>query len=270
MIRHSFLFLTGVGTARERRLWERGILSWDDFLERERICGISDRRKPLLDREIEEARLNLELCLPHFFAHRLPRREHWRLYPEFKEGVCFLDIETTGLSPDTSQVTLVGLYNGREYKPFIRGINLEPEALDRELGRYSLLVTFYGSVFDVPFLKACFPGVGLEKPHLDLCFASRRLGLRGGLKGIERALGLEREEEIEGIDGLEAVRLWRRWERYGEREALDTLVEYNRADVLNLQPLAEHIYYKLKEKEFDVIVSKNMHSTISHGTTKFI
>ncbi len=253
MIRHSFLFLSGVGEVRERRLWERGVLSWEHFLERERIEGIPQHRKPLLDREIEEAELNLELGIPHFFASRMPRREHWRLYRDFEQGVRFLDIETTGLSPGMSDVTLVGVYDGREYRAYIRGINLSEEALRGELENCSLLVTFYGSCFDVPFLRACFPGAGIEKPHIDLCFASRRLGLSGGLKRIERVLGLKREE-VEHIDGFETVRLWKRWERYGDGEALETLVEYNRADVVNLKPLAEHIYSGLREKYLKIQV----------------
>ena len=99
MIRHSFIFLSGFGEVRERHLWENGILSWEDFLEKERIKGIPERRKPLLDMEIKEAKLNLELRMPHFFAYRMPKREHWRLYEEFRHSACFLDIETTGLSP---------------------------------------------------------------------------------------------------------------------------------------------------------------------------
>ena len=253
MIRHSFIFLSGIGEGRERRLWESGILSWEDFLERERINIIPERRKRILDMEIKEAELNLELRIPHFFAYRMPRREHWRLYEEFRHSACFLDIETTGLSPAGGEVTLVGVYDGREYKGFIRGINLNEEVLERELKRYSLLVTFYGSCFDVPFLKACFPSISFKKPHFDLCFASRRLGLRGGLKRIEEMLGLEREDDVKGMDGLKAVRLWKRWERYGDREALETLVKYNRTDVVNLKPLAEYVYNGLRDRLLGIV-----------------
>ena len=254
MIRNSFIFLSGFGERRERRLWESGILSWEDFLEKERIKGIPERRKPLLDMEIKEAKLNLELRIPHFFAYRMPRREHWRLYEEFRHSACFLDIETTGLSPARGEVTLVGMYDGREYKAFIKGINLNEEVLKRELEKHSILVTFYGTGFDVPFLKARFPSIGLEKPNIDLCFASRRLGLSGGLKRIEEILGLEREDGIKGMDGFDAVRLWKRWEIYHDKASLETLIEYNRADVVNLKPLAEHIYSKLKGKSFNTVL----------------
>jgi hypothetical protein len=255
MIRRSFLFLSRIGKIRERRLWENGVLTWGDFLEMERIPCIPVRWKHVLNGEIREAELNLKLQLPHFFAHRLPKLEHWRLYPEF--NACFIDIETTGLGISASMVTLVGIYDGREYKPFIKGINLSGETLEEELKKYSILVTFYGSGFDLPFLKASFPDLSLEKPHLDLCFAGRRIGLKGGLKNIEKTLGIKRSDEIMGLDGLDAARLWKKWELYGNTEALETLVEYNRADVVNLKPLAEVVYRGLMKMTLSVISKRS-------------
>ena len=32
MLRNTFIHLPGVGTVRERELWERGILDWECFL----------------------------------------------------------------------------------------------------------------------------------------------------------------------------------------------------------------------------------------------
>ena len=156
----------------------------------------------------------------------------------------------TRLSPPEGEVTLVGVYDGREYRAYIKGINLSERALKKELGRYSLLVTFYGSAFDIPFLEACFPGINLKRLHFDLCFALRRLGLQGGLKRIEEELGLRREEEVKGMNGMEAVRLWKRWEKSRDKDALEKLVEYNRADVANLKPLAEYVYSRLKSNIF--------------------
>ena len=81
--------------------------------------------------------------------------------------------------------------------------------------------------------------------HIDLRFALRRLGYRGGLKSIERQLGIRRPDEVAGIDGFEAVRLWYRYLR-GDGKALDTLVSYNRQDVENMRPLMELAYEKLR------------------------
>lgn len=77
------------------------------------------------------------------------------------------------------------------------------------------LVTFFGSVFDIPYLCAKFPGLRLPPWHFDLCFAARRLALQGGLKHIEQTLGIERSESIRGLDGWDAVRLWSRGGSWG-------------------------------------------------------
>ncbi|MGI0151573.1 MAG: ribonuclease H-like domain-containing protein, partial [Thermoplasmata archaeon] len=74
--------------------------------------------------------------------------------------------------------------------------------------------------------------------HIDLRFVLRRLGYSGGLKRIEQELRLGEREGVEGLRGLDAVRLWQEWRR-GRRESLDLLIEYNRADTVNLEPLLE-------------------------------
>jgi uncharacterized protein YprB with RNaseH-like and TPR domain len=126
----------------------------------------------------------------------------------------------------------------------VRGENLTEERLHEALEQTDVLVTFFGSVFDIPYLHSAFPRLNLNKPHFDLCFAARRLGLQGGLKCIERELQIHREEAIEGLDGWDAVRLWHRW-RGGEEEALDLLLRYNAADARNLEPLAELLFQQM-------------------------
>jgi len=105
-------------------------------------------------------------------------------------------------------------------------------------------VTFFGSVFDIPYLQTAFPGVDFKKPHFDLCFAARRLGFEGGLKYIERELQIHRDPAIEGLDGWDAVRLWHQW-RGGDDSALDLLLRYNAADAANLEPLAELLFRQM-------------------------
>jgi len=59
--------------------------------------------------------------------------------------------------------------------------------------------------------------------HLDLRYMLKEFGFSGGLKKIERELGVVRDEEVANVDGFEAVRLWRRYER-GDEEALRLLI----------------------------------------------
>ena len=92
-----------------------------------------------------------------------------------------------------------------------------------------------------PNLRAKFPDLRFPILHFDLCFAARRLALRGGLKHIEQELGIARNMTISGLDGLDAVRLWFLW-RGGDMIARDTLLTYNRADTENLVLLADRFY----------------------------
>ncbi len=127
---------------------------------------------------------------------------------------------------------------------FIRGESLNACRLAEALRRYDLLVTFCGTTFDLPMLLSQYPDLPLDQPHLDLCLLGRRLGYHGGLKAIERQLGVGRGQELDGMTGDDAVRGWNRW-RYGRKqEARERLLRYNEADCVNLQPLAER-YYRL-------------------------
>jgi uncharacterized protein YprB with RNaseH-like and TPR domain len=249
MIENSFVILDRVGYKTEEKLWNQGILSWDDFLNSNQVTGLSKKQKNNHEIELEFAKESLENRDHKYFSQRFKSRDYWRLYSDFSSECCFLDIETTGLGPE-NEITVVGIFNGQTTKSFVRGINLSKETIEKELSKYRLVLTFYGSGFDIPFIKREFPGICLDQAHIDLYFASKRTGLRGGLKKIERDLGISRNELIDEIDGFEAVRLWRRWERSKNKEALEKLVEYNKADVVNLKELAEVVYQKLRAKTF--------------------
>jgi uncharacterized protein YprB with RNaseH-like and TPR domain len=251
MIKNTFVLLDGIGYKTEEKLWNQNILCWDDFLSEKGIGGISSRQKKHHDKELEAALTHLTCNNPKYFSQRLKSRDHWRLYPEFRGKTCFLDIETTGLS-SYSDITLVGIFNGDRVKSFVRDINLTEETLRRELSKYSMIITFYGSAFDLPFIIKKFPSISFDIPHVDLCFASRRIGFRGGLKAIEKQLGIARNNGISEVDGFEAVRLWRKWKTNGDKDALERLIEYNKADVVNLRVLADLVYQRLRDNTFQI------------------
>jgi uncharacterized protein YprB with RNaseH-like and TPR domain len=48
-----------------------------------------------------------------YFANNLPSKEHWWAYREFKDDTIFLDIETTGLSPNYRRLFIIS-WNGLE------------------------------------------------------------------------------------------------------------------------------------------------------------
>jgi hypothetical protein len=236
MLRNTFIHLPGIGLHRERALWGQGILDWRDFLAaaaEERLSSkLCQRAVPVL-RECEDAFERGDISV---FRDLLPHRETWRLYPHFADQALFLDIETTGLAPYSDQVTLIGALGGGKLALFVNGVNLDQ--FPAYVAQFPLLVTFNGSQFDVPFLRAHFPGARLDQAHIDLRFVLRSLGYRGGLKAIERNLGLTRDAAIQGVDGFEAVRLWHSYRR-GNRAALLKLALYNLTDVVNLVELVQ-------------------------------
>jgi len=247
MIRNTFSMLNGIGEKLERRLWKNGILTWNDFIETGDIYFINRERKESFDWSLSTAAQKLQERDAFFFAKSVRRREHWRLFEIFRNDALYLDIETNGFPPGRGgQVTVVGLYDGLDWRCLVAGDNLNAANLERELSGFKCLVTFYGSSFDVPFLQRAFPGVRFDIPHFDLCFAARRVGVNGGLKKIETLFNIERSEEVRGMDGYDAVRLWELAKR-GSGEAKRLLLRYNREDTVNLTTIADILYRRLKQ-----------------------
>ena len=73
---------------------------------------------------------------------------------------------------------------------------------------------------------------------------ARSLGLTGGLKDMEKQIGIVRNDEIGDIRGHEAITLWGQWKNSGDRNAYERLVKYCKADCTNLQAFADWVYEK--------------------------
>lgn len=244
MIRKCFTVFDGIGPKRGLALRAAGMSHWGQFLAAGDVPCLSEHLRRSVRRQVSQWSAALEQGDMGFFLINLPQAEHWMLFDAFGDSVRYLDIETTGLSPGRDHVTVVGISDGRDYRALVRGRGLSAEAIEESLLGCRLLVSYFGTAFDVPFLRSAFPGVRWDMPHFDLCFGGRRVGLTGGLKTVERTLGITRDEAIAEVDGYEAVRLWRAHER-GDPTALKTLIDYNEADVLNLARLAPIIHQRL-------------------------
>jgi uncharacterized protein YprB with RNaseH-like and TPR domain len=253
MLKSTFLHIPSVGNLTEGKLWKNNILSWQDFMDDIDSVPLPSLKKERINEGISRSFVEYDRENVAFFSSTLPPSQHWRVYPDFKRR-CFLDIETTGLSSYSNEITLIGIYDGKDTKTFVNGKNLDE--FKTEVGKYSTILTFNGRSFDIPFIRAKFPGLCLNQFHIDLRQVLRALGYKGGLKHIEHELGISRDEEIRGIDGFEAVRLWHRYRR-GDTSALELLKEYNEADIKNLKTLIEFAFPRLKEKIFDKHLSGN-------------
>jgi uncharacterized protein len=247
MLTSTFVHIPGIGYSTEQRFWRAGARCWDDVLDRPAALAdlrLSAARQAALAAELERSRESLRQGDYRFFSTALARRDQWRAFPDFSDRVLYLDIETTGAG-DFDDVTVIGLHDGRHLRQFVRGDNLlEAEEM---LAEAAVLVTFFGLGFDVPVLRRLFPRLRFEQLHVDLCHTLRRLGFGGGLKSVERQLGLARGPQIDGLNGWDAVRLWQE-SRRGREGALQLLLDYNAADVENMIPLMSLAYDRLREK----------------------
>jgi uncharacterized protein YprB with RNaseH-like and TPR domain len=242
-LENSFIPADGVGETTERRLWERGVTHWEDVLD----GAVSGKRGENLRAFVQRARPRLERGETAFFDAALPSGERWRLAENFRAGACGFDIETTGLDSASSVVTTVSFHRDGETTTLVRGEDLTAENVAAQFDAADLLVSFNGKRFDVPFLEDEL-GVDVTTPHLDLMYTCRQLGLTGGLKEVEREVGVARDSDV---DGREAVDLWHRYARDGDDAALDRLVHYNRLDAENLLTLLDETAGRLHEQVFE-------------------
>ena len=167
LLRRSFQHLPGISVAEEARLWAEGISDWVDLIRHTPIqLDMYRKRGGALQSAVEaseEALANRDVA---FFASRLPKREHYRIAASFPERCVFLDIESTGLSTYYDQVTLVGWSVDDTYTVLIDPGGIE--ALERDLREHPMIVTFNGSLFDLPFLARRFKKSWSGLLHVDL------------------------------------------------------------------------------------------------------
>jgi uncharacterized protein YprB with RNaseH-like and TPR domain len=235
MLTKTFSHIDGITPSLEQQLWDSGIRQWDDFLIQ--IDQFTHMPKPKLNR-IHEGILASKQALEkkdlNYFKSLLKPKEHWRLANMGK--IAYVDIETTGLSKWSSDLTLLGIYDGITPSIYINGKNLE-EA-HAKLKEFDIVVTFNGKQFDMPFIEHHFSHQ-YDFVHLDLRYMLKELGLAGGLKSIENQLGICRDSDLQGVDGFEAVRLWHQYKR-GNEAALQKLLRYNEQDIVNLKFLLSY------------------------------
>ena len=152
-----------------------------------------------------------------------------------------MDIETTGLSPIYSDITVIGIYlTDGNYHRFVQlvGEEVTKGNLLEALRGVDVIYTYNGSRFDLPFINALLDiDLARDFRHRDLMLDCWRSNLYGGFKAVEIQLGITRQ--LMGVNGAEAVRLWWKYQDEREQDALNKLLQYNKEDVMNLKTLRE-------------------------------
>jgi len=146
-----------------------------------------------------------------------------------------LDIETSW----ERDITIIGIYRSDEGTTQLVAPDVGFDRLRPLLAGIDVVFTYNGSGFDLRVIEA---QLGLKVTdhckHRDLMHDCRKRKWTGGLKGVEKILGIHRESE--GLNGLDAMNLWRA-HKNGEAEALDLLLRYNKEDVENLRFIAHKL-----------------------------
>jgi len=148
----------------------------------------------------------------------------------------YLDIETSY----GGDITILGVFRPPDDLIQIVHPEISRKSLLGALDGAEEIVTYWGHRFDLPVISRCL-GVRLRRrfQSRDLADHCHRHNLYGGLKAVEKVLGICRKTD--GLTGLDAMRLWEEWLR-GDGRALKMLLKYNEEDVLNLYLIEKELF----------------------------
>ena len=263
MLEYTFQHLSGFGSTKEKELWNRKIYTWSDleksykqqlnFAFDDHISLLSESKNKLSDGDVT------------YFTTRLPNSLHFLIPHSFPEDTIFLDIETTGLSVYYDKINIVGWSRLDEYDVFIQGDYLSEQKLIQSIASAKTIITFNGSMFDLPFLRKYFENISVPQCHIDLRFFSKRLGYQGGQKKIEQQLGFQRPDNLLDVDGYAATILWYKYKE-GDLESLKQLIQYNAFDIEGMKFIFEELTLQLIEKEGLPIKPTHIYNFSNHNS----
>lgn len=161
----------------------------------------------------------------------------------------FLDIETTGLSPDTSFVYLIGCIYQQDNRWFLTQWYIEHsceefillETVFTFAKQFHYLIHYNGKTFDLPYLFKKSAGYFLEHSlasmeTFDLYRELKelpRLFPYSSLKQtqIEPVFGFQRTDPYSGKD---LIRIYKKWQQSKDAVLLDSILLHNEADLLGM------------------------------------
>ncbi|MHA2179950.1 MAG: ribonuclease H-like domain-containing protein, partial [Promethearchaeota archaeon] len=148
---NSFTFVKGIGLKTETTLNKLGINCWNDVIKKQRPELFPKQKWHALWNDVNSVIEALKKYDVSQIASLIPKTHHWKMIPKFVDQIAFLDIETTGLSPNYNYITTIAVYDGKNVHDFVRGDNLNE--FPAFITKFPAIVTFYGKVFDIPFIE---------------------------------------------------------------------------------------------------------------------
>lgn len=174
----------------------------------------------------------------------------WYTFPEYKTG--YFDIEADGLKADFSTMltwcikekggeTVSGVIKKSELFGEIDVDKRLIKDLVDELKKYKIIVTYFGTRYDMPYARVKAMRYGLDFPkfgelyHHDL-FYTVRSKTNLARKSLDSAC------DYLGIEGKTPIskEAWRR-AKYGNKKGLAEVLHHNKGDVVILEKLHEEL-----------------------------
>lgn len=183
------------------------------------------------------------------------------LYP--LEEICFMDIETTGLSKKYHQIYLIGMlfydYKNKlwQLSQFFCESDSEEESIlkefMKELKKYKYLITYNGDNFDIPFINEKLKKYNmkeLEVESVDLYKILRKnkdfIELPNlKLKTVEKELNIIREDTF---TGLECIEFYKNYLITKSDNFLSYIIKHNRDDLYSMPKLLQ-IFQLIEENK---------------------
>lgn len=193
----------------------------------------------------------------------------WNFYPydTYKlSQICFFDIETTGLSADTSNIYLIGAGSYTDADTFTviqwfaDDYNSEKTILKTFLEyikQFEIIIHYNGATFDIPYInKKCRrhkinPSPLNEMKSLDIYHALRKYAALlklpdKKLKSFERYIGLDRDDTFNGGELIEvyAEYIQNVYLRKENDKLLKVLLLHNYEDITGLSQVSSLLFLK--------------------------
>ncbi len=112
MLKNTFIHIPGIGIKTEQQFWESGIQHWNRF-PGDHSIRFSSAKMDIIEAYLEESHQHFESGDPNYFSKRMPANLHWRFFPEFRDSMVYLDIETTGCCCGHGGDGFISLNDGR-------------------------------------------------------------------------------------------------------------------------------------------------------------
>lgn len=201
------------------------------------------------------------------------------------EEICFMDIETTGLSKKHHQIYLIGIliydYKTKLWQltQFFAESDLEEELILKkflkELEKYKYLVTYNGDNFDIPFVNEKLKKYNMKEIEIESIDLYKILRENKDfinfpnlkLKTIEKELGIYREDTF---TGLECIEFYKNYLITKSDNFFNYIIKHNRDDLYSMPKLLK-IFQLIEESRsveiefFDKYISLELVSIEQSG-----